>query len=586
MTTGSTKSNRKKQPKPAPAARPKTETSVREVVPAAELSQRSWLVGSIVIMAVGAALRLYNLPLVPFHHDEGVNGNFLVHLVRDGFYHYDPENYHGPTLYYFSAAIPWIFRFLFGVNAQNSYGLNTITIRLVPALFGLGTIWLVLTLHRRLGRVASLAAALLLAISPGAVYLSRYFIHESLFVFFTLGIVVAALRYYDEGQWTYLVLAWASAGLLFATKETWFISVGVLLIALLATPMYLWLSRKLGFGAGADDRRKADGSNNFSAWWTETSERSGGISNLAIWSAVGALVAVGIAVLFYSSFLSNWQGVSDALKTLKVWSKTGQTAHVHSNFTYVFTWLPYQEGPLLVLGMVGTVLVALKPKNSFALYSALWAIGIIAAYSIVPYKTPWLMLSFLVPLALISGYAFERFYERVRELGFTRGIVVVLLLACLLVFGGAANLALAAYKKPTNMLAAIPGYQTIDLNFLNYDNDDEYYVYVYAHTHRDLLKLIDHIDQVAKRGGTGDETGITIVSPDYWPLPWYFRDYKRVGYYGRMSSSTEPVIIASQTQLAEVQAELGDRYRQVGGKFKLRPGVELLLFVRKDVAAP
>ena len=31
---------------------------------------------------------------------------FLLTLVRDGRYHYDPANYHGPTLYYLSAIIP------------------------------------------------------------------------------------------------------------------------------------------------------------------------------------------------------------------------------------------------------------------------------------------------------------------------------------------------------------------------------------------------------------------------------------------------------------------------------------------------
>ena len=37
-----------------------------------------------------------------------MNGNFLVRLVRDGYYHYDPANYHGPTLYYFAAVVAWI----------------------------------------------------------------------------------------------------------------------------------------------------------------------------------------------------------------------------------------------------------------------------------------------------------------------------------------------------------------------------------------------------------------------------------------------------------------------------------------------
>ena len=135
-------------------------------------------------------------------------------------------------------------------------------------------------------------------------------------------------------------------------------------------------------------------------------------------------------------------------------------------------------------------------------------------------------------------------------------------------------------------------YQTIDLNFLKYDNDSEYYVYVYAHTRRDLLKLIDDIDRLAKHTAKPADMGITIVSPEYWPLPWYFRDYQRVGYYGRMSASTEPVIIASETQSAEAEAAFGSGYRQIQsglnpkGTFSLRPGVDLLLYVKRDVPAP
>src|SRR5882724_8230325 len=158
--------------------------------PKGELSDRNWRIGSAVVLAVGAFLRLYDLRLVPLHHDEGVNGNFLVSLVRNGAYKYDPNNYHGPTLYYFSALIPWIYRFLGGKAFGDAHGLTTFNIRFVTGAFGIGTIGLVLLLRKRLGSVGSLCAAGLIAISPGAVYLSRYFIHESLFVFFTLGVVV------------------------------------------------------------------------------------------------------------------------------------------------------------------------------------------------------------------------------------------------------------------------------------------------------------------------------------------------------------------------------------------------------------
>jgi uncharacterized protein (TIGR03663 family) len=537
-------------------------------------------------------LRLYDLPLVPLHHDEGVNGNFLVRLVRDGFYQYDPANYHGPTLYYFSAIIPWTMRYLFGVDAQNAYGLTTYNIRLVPALFGLGTIWLVLSLRRQLGTISVLAGAALLAVSPGAVYLSRYFIHESLFVFFTFGIVVAALRYYEEKHPVYLVLLAASAGLLFATKETWIISVGVLIIALASTHIYRWLWRQV-VSRSRNGSYLTIESGTPSESWAETFVGFGGplILTISVFAAIAVCVAIG--VLFYSSFGTNWKGVSDSLKTFDVWTKTGQSAHQHSTQTYLAKWLPFQESTLLVLGALGSAIVVARPKNSFALFSGLWAFGIIAAYSLVPYKTPWLILSFLAPLALIAGYAIEWLYQRCREyeVSWAVSLATALVLWCVAA-GVVPNLALNQYEKAKRWQTLIPGYQTLDLNFWNYDNDDEYYVYVYAHSRRDLIKLVEHVNRIAQRSAKPTDTGITIVSNEYWPLPWYFRDYPRVGYYGVMSASSEPIIIARDDQRSQMEASYGGRYRLVEsglnerGTFVLRPGVDLLLYVRKDIPGP
>jgi predicted membrane-bound mannosyltransferase len=123
------------------------------------------------------------------------------------------------------------------------------------------------------------------------------------------------------------------------------------------------------------------------------------------------------------------------------------------------------------------------------------------------------------------------------------------------------------------------------LNFVNYDNDDEKYVYVYAHTTRGALDLVKHVEEIAKEN-SGGLTGITIVSPDYWPLPWYFRNFSRVGYFGRMAATSEPMIIANENQKAEVEENYGELYEQVtsnqsDGSFELRPGVKLLLYRRR-----
>jgi uncharacterized protein (TIGR03663 family) len=539
VSTSSTKRGGKKNRKYS-----RSET---EAVAEPDIPDKAWRIGVIAIFVIAAVLRLYDLNLVPLHHDEGVNGNFLVRLVREGAYTYDPANYHGPTLYYFAAIIPWVTKGLFGNSARDTYGLTTFTIRLIPVLFGLATIGLIFLLRRRLGSVTTLAAGLLLAVSPGAVYLSRYFIHETLFVFFTFGIVVALVRFYDERNSSYLIPAAASAALLFATKETAMISVAVLIIAFAVTWVYMRL-----IGGSARE-------NSVSERVSAVIDELGGGASLAVNILVALTIFIAVYLLFYSSFFTNYKGINDSLQTFAIWKRTGSEAHVHPPEQYLI-WLAHQELPLLFLGTIGAAIVVLRPKNSLALFSALWSFGLIAAYSLIPYKTPWLVLNFIVPLALIAGYAIQAIYELDhRQL---RLASVMLVLA----FGVAI-------------------YQSIDLNFFNYDNDNERYVYVYAHTKRHTINLVNEVERIAKQN-SGGTTGITIVSPDYWPLPWYFRNFSRVGYYGRMAATTEPLIIANANQKDEVDTNFGHLYQQVPGPdpgetFELRPGVSLLLYERR-----
>ena len=593
MSTASTKSNKQKANRTkAPLADAQAPLAPAEVV----MSDGVWFIAGVAIMLIAAILRLYDLNLVPLHHDEGVNGNFLVRLVREGYYHYDPANYHGPTLYYFAAALAWILKPFVGSNAN----LTTFGIRFVPALFGLATIGLIFTLRRNLGTVATLSAAFLLAVSPGAVYLSRYFIHETLFVFFTLGIVVALLKYFENPRAIHLILAALSAALLFATKETAMISVAVLIIALVVTQVYCAFWRSVG-----NTPKKKKGGLGKERDYRTLVERAGGSSALVLALVVAVTVFIAAYILFYSSFFTNYpQGVYDSLKTFKIWTKTGQEAHKHPLATYIW-WLLEQESPLLVLAAMGAILAVLKPLKSFALFSALWAFGLVAAYSLIAYKTPWLALNFIVPLALTGGVAIEWIYDELAKWEISKqlrwcAVAGILLLAIGPLAGMARIFDEVAYGATSDSFKGfasmdvhwktfIPGYQTLDLNFLNYDNDNRYYVYVYAHTKRETLRLVDEINRIAERTHQGSETGITIVSPDYWPLPWYLRDYKRVGYHGQMTPSNEPIIIAKQEQAAEVQATFGDRYQQIqsgfntAGSFPLRPGVDLLLYTRREL---
>src|SRR4030095_1769118 len=52
------------------------------------------------IIGLAAFLRFFLLGVKPPHFDEGINGWFVDQLVKNGYYKYDPTNYHGPLHFY------------------------------------------------------------------------------------------------------------------------------------------------------------------------------------------------------------------------------------------------------------------------------------------------------------------------------------------------------------------------------------------------------------------------------------------------------------------------------------------------------
>jgi uncharacterized protein (TIGR03663 family) len=503
------------------------------------LSPRAWWTAVLYITAAAIFLRFYDLPLKPLHHDEAVNTLFLTSLVRPPHpYKYDPSNYHGPTLYY----VAWGSTLLFGVT--------TVAIRVVTALTGLLAVLLLFCLRRQIGAVGALTAAALLCLSPGAVYFSRYFIHETLLVAATLAAAVAAVTWLSRGGGLYALLAAAAAGFMFATKETAVITAVVLIGATFAAawlPDLRGASWKRGATGRLVDRLPA-----LTASWRNVRAarpRSSAGGLFLLISCVGVFVVLNL--VFYTSLFTHWQGAIDAVKALAIWTKTGTTDHVRSWDTYV-SWLAQQELPLLLLGAAGTVAALWRAENRFAVFAGVWSIGVLAAYSVIPYKTPWLTLNIIVPLAISSGYACELIWRHRRAL--PRAIPLTI---------GAA-------------IAGLAGYQTIVLNFARYD--DGRYPYVYAHTYRDVLSLVSEIHRLKT---SNPDITIAVTSSDQFPLSWYLRDYP-VGYYGRPIVTGDALVIASDEQKPTLDVSLGDRYEQFGA-YRLRPGVTLLLYARRDL---
>ena len=509
-------------------------------------------------------LRFDQIGIKPLHHDEGVNSYFLLNLAKsDGDYRYNPENYHGPSLYYFALA------------AMKVFGQSDLALRFSPALFGVLSVLLLWPLRRHLGTIGAPAGAFFMALSPGLVYYSRDFIHEMPFACFGLGIIAGAWRYAESKQFVWLALAAVSLALMVATKETVIINLAVMLIA--AVCAAVWdAARKL-----SHDRMLTSG-NLARALKRDTRAIAPTLDH----AMAASIIVVFIHILLYSSLFKHWQGPLGFFRSILHWTKE-RSSHDHLHPVYYYLGILFKlELPLVIGSLLGGVIVLLKGTR-FWLFMAASTLGTTLAYSIIPYKTPWLMVSFLVLMAVMCGYATEQIHrlfagDSMMSLKLLWGATI----ATFLVASGQMAWRVNFEKHDDNANAS--GYFTAlgrQLSFKPYV--DGQYGYVYAQTDRDFLFLVEAIRSRAEKLPTGKHTGIYVASPDYWPLPWYLRDYDQAGFTGSLPPGdppqiTQPIIVAKESQRGELDKL--PNFHAATQPFKLRPGVELLLYTRSDAS--
>src|SRR5947199_4400156 len=140
-----------------------------------------------IIVGLGAVLRFFLLGIKPPHFDEGINGWFVDQVMKNGFYRYDPTNYHGPLHFYVL------------LLSQSLFGRNLWALRLPVVLVSIGCVWLTLKFEPLVGRTVSRIAALAIAISAGFVFYGRYAIHEVWLQFFSTMFILGLLSLWRSG---------------------------------------------------------------------------------------------------------------------------------------------------------------------------------------------------------------------------------------------------------------------------------------------------------------------------------------------------------------------------------------------------
>jgi uncharacterized protein (TIGR03663 family) len=509
-------------------------------------------------LSIAVWFRFDRLDLKPLHHDEGVNSYFLLNLARDGKYKYDPENFHGPSLYYFTLA------------SRAVLGDTDFALRFMPALFGVLTILLLWPLRGYLGVVGTPAAAMFLALSPGLVYFSRDFIHEMMFGCLALGLVVGAWRYASSKQVGWMVLGAISTGLMIATKETVVINLAVIILAGIAAMIWDGTRKLL-------HDRMFTGPNLLRSIRRDLRAAAPTLDHFL----TAIIIIAFIHIIFYSSFFTNAEGATDFFKSIYLWTKDrSDKDHVHP-FAYYLGILLKLELPLLAGGLLGGLVVLLKGSR-FWLFTAAWTLGTVLAYSLIPYKTPWLMVSFLIPLAIMTGYAAEQIYLLL-HFPITRVGWALVIIATLSFCGKlSARVNFQAYDDNGNA----SGYFTELGKRLEWKPYvDGQYGYVYAQTDRQFLALVDAIKNEAKKHPEPNAVGILVATPEYWPLPWYMRDYKGVAFAGKLpegetSTIDQPIVLVNENQHDAMNAY--PDFHVSSELFELRPGVSLQLYSRED----
>ncbi|RPH99156.1 MAG: TIGR03663 family protein [Calditrichaeota bacterium] len=500
-----------------------------------------------IILFLAFFFRIIGLEKRPLHTDEAVHGVKFGYLLENDDYRYDPHEYHGPTLIFSTLVPAWI------KGSQNIKNVSVTMLRSVPVFYGMLLVIITLSLLPLTKRSVTLSAALLTAVSPAFVFFSRYYIMEIMLVLFTVALILSLHRYYLSLQMRWIILAGALAGLMHATKETCIIT----WIAVFSAGIMVLLTKK-------GELRKT---------WQRLPKAH---------LVTGLLSAIIVSSLLFTSFFRHPRGIIDSILTFQIYLNRGSgdlTAHIHPWFSY-FQWLLWnkQTGTplwtefwILSLGMVGALRIFSSPPQKhrhFWQFLTIYTLLMTLIYAAIPYKTPWSMLSFYHGWLLLAAFA-------VAELAAQRASRIFIIVY---IFLGCSHLSLQSWQ-------------------LIHDHDtDESNPYIYAHTHRDIYKLVDGIHELCRASTQGQKECLEIICPgdDYWPLPWYLRDCANVGYYNHVDLQypAARIIVSSPSMQEGLVAKLyelpppGQRNLYIPF-FKngvlLRDGVELDLYVRKDL---
>ena len=292
-----------------------------------------------------------------------------------------------------------------------------------------------------------------------------------------------------------------------------------------------------------------------------------------------AIVAVVVSMAIFSGGFHHWDDVKESVTTYQSYVKRSGGAGGHEKpWNYYLglmfwtkqssVWTEAMIGGLAVLGMLTAFFGDFgreTHRRAFLIFLSVYALAALTAYSIIPYKTPWTILSVQWALTLLAGIGARSFYRAFRAKTYR------------LVAGTALTVGLYHLCGQTMLALYDPIAAQHQLDRANLNSP-----YVYSHTSENTMKLLGWLKQLEAL--EPKTFAAQVINQDSgWPLPWYLRKLNNVGYQITVPDNvTAPILVVDQTLLPAVQAKLGGKPYEAD-LFSLRPGVNVTLLVEKGL---
>jgi uncharacterized protein (TIGR03663 family) len=532
----------------------------KQVVKPSSLTVEVALYLIIALIAVG--LRLYKLGDRPMQAPEAAQALAAWRLMQ-GVSQGSPLGQSSPLLFTTNLILFALF------------GASDFLARLLPALGGALLVILPYFLRQRLGRMGALAASFLLAISPSALFFSRYVGGDMLVVTCALVITWGLFGYLEQRQPKYLFLAAIALALALTAGPGAYTYLFVVVTFVLVLALVNRFS-----GPSESWQRVSDA-------WRAARRASGLVRDCA------ALFVL-IFLLLCTAFLLRFSGLQDGIDLFPAWLSAFKPPVEGHPWYYHLQLLLVYEPLILVFGLAAVVYL-LKQRDLFSLFLAYWSGAAFLIYLVAGGRGPGDALLIVVPLALLAGAFIGHLLDELvaraswgREglfvvlacpvivhLGLelsgyaSRGVSNYLLLALVAAFILAGLLVLywvSFGPEPTVragglVLVLVLTLVTVGISCnLNYRRgSDPREIMVASPTSRSIFDLLETLERVSSKE-TGDPKTVPVaVHRGAGPaLAWYLRDFDHVTFVDQLSPLIDtPVVIAPAE---EQEPTLGAQY--------------------------